>query len=85
MTPHLVRKYTGHAITADAMTAARQHAGALPMLAAALTNTCHALAATEADLKRGPVVCGMRFNALIAQRSAHISHLRALTRLWLAH
>ncbi|MEV0811209.1 hypothetical protein [Micromonospora sp. NPDC050200] len=51
-TLHLVRKYTGHDFTEDALAAARQGPGALPVLAAAIADTCHALTATEADLAR---------------------------------
>lgn len=52
MTLHLVRKYTGHDITHDAVTAARHASGTLPVLAAAIVDTCHALTTTEANLTR---------------------------------
>ncbi|MGK5741514.1 hypothetical protein [Micromonospora sp. URMC 103] len=116
MTLHLVRKYTGHDITDDSLTAAHQQGGPLGMLATALTHTCHTLNATEAELTRcaetitahladihrvlaaGPdepaptlnptgvlQAHGPRLDTLTAQRATDISHLRALTRIWLAH
>ncbi|MCX5122013.1 hypothetical protein OG992_33150 [Micromonospora sp. NBC_00362] len=52
MTLRLVRKYTGHDITDDAIAAARQASGTLPVLAAAIVDTCYALTSTEANLAR---------------------------------
>ncbi|MFC4148047.1 hypothetical protein ACFO0M_17465 [Micromonospora mangrovi] len=52
VTSDLIRKYTGHDITDDAVAAARHATGALPVIAAAIDDTCHALSSTEAALTR---------------------------------
>ncbi|MCL7456403.1 hypothetical protein M8I35_04325 [Micromonospora sp. MSM11] len=116
MPMHLVRKYTGHTISAHEIAHARRQGTTAAAIATAIADTCHALAATEANLTQcagtlatdldevrralaaGPSdptptpnptgrlqTHGPRLDALTAQRATHITHLRALARIWLAH
>ncbi|MFG1648374.1 hypothetical protein ACGFIE_00485 [Micromonospora sp. NPDC049275] len=50
MISELIRTHTGHTIADDTLAAARTRGGSLAATASAITDACHALLATEADL-----------------------------------